>query len=39
VEVHIDPARLLTVVVGDREKLMTSLKGLDLGDVADVSVM
>jgi zinc protease len=36
---HIDPARLLTVVVGDREKLMTSLKALDLGDVADVSVM
>jgi len=36
---HIDPERLLTVVVGDREKLMTSLKGLDLGDVADVSVM
>jgi predicted Zn-dependent peptidase len=36
---HIDPARLLTIVVGDREKLMTSLKGLELGDVADVSVM
>ena len=36
---HIDPDRLLTVVVGDREKLMTSLKGLELGDVADVSVM
>jgi predicted Zn-dependent peptidase len=35
---HIDPARLLTVVVGDREKLMGSLKSLDLGDVADVSV-
>jgi predicted Zn-dependent peptidase len=35
---HIDPARLLTVVVGDREKLMPALKGLELGDVADVSV-
>ena len=35
---HIDPARLLSVVVGDREKLMPSLKTLDLGDVADVSV-
>jgi zinc protease len=36
---HIDPARLLTVVVGDREKLMPSLKALDLGDVSDISVM
>jgi zinc protease len=36
---HIDPARLLTVVVGDREKLMASLKALELGDVSDVSVM
>jgi zinc protease len=35
---HIDPSRLLTVVVGDRDKLMASLKTLDLGDVADVSV-
>ena len=35
---HIDPARLLTVVVGDRDKLMPSLKALDLGDVDDVSV-
>ena len=35
---HIDPARLLAVVVGDREKLMPALKGLDLGDVADVAV-
>jgi zinc protease len=35
---HIDPARLLTVVVGDREKLMPSLKQLELGDVADISV-
>ena len=36
---HIDPARLLTVVVGDRDKLAPSLKALDLGDVADVSVV
>jgi predicted Zn-dependent peptidase len=35
---HIDPARLLAVVVGDREKLMPPLKALDLGDVADVAV-
>src|SRR4029079_9344177 len=35
---HIDPSRLLTVIVGDREKLMPALKGLDLGDIADVSV-
>ena len=32
------PSRLLTVVVGDRDKLAPSLKALDLGDVADVSV-
>jgi zinc protease len=35
---HIDPARLLTVVVGDRDKILPSLKALDLGDVSDVSV-
>jgi predicted Zn-dependent peptidase len=35
---HIDPSRLLTVVVGDREKLTAPLKALDLGDVADVAV-
>ena len=35
---HIDPARILSVVVGDREKLMAPLKTLELGDVADVSV-
>ena len=35
---HIDPSRLLTVVVGDRDKLMPSLKALELGDIADVSV-
>ena len=36
---HIDPSKLLTVVVGDREKLMPSLKALDMGDVSDISVM
>jgi predicted Zn-dependent peptidase len=35
---HIDPDRLLTVVVGDRDKLMPSLKALEMGDIADVSV-
>jgi predicted Zn-dependent peptidase len=35
---HIDPSRIVSVVVGDREKLMPSLKSLELGDVADVSV-
>jgi predicted Zn-dependent peptidase len=35
---HIDPSRLLSVVVGDRDKLMASLRTLDLGEVTDVSV-
>ena len=35
---HIDPSRLLTVVVGDRDKVLPSLKALELGDVSDVSV-
>ena len=35
---HIDPSRLLTVVVGDREMLLPSLKQLDLGDVADIAL-
>jgi predicted Zn-dependent peptidase len=35
---HIDPARLISVVVGDREKLMPTLRTLELGDVADVAV-
>ena len=35
---HIDPSRLLTVVVGDRDALTPSLKALDLGEVDDVSV-
>ena len=36
---HLDPSRLLTVIVGDREKLSPSLKSLDLGDVTDVSTI
>jgi hypothetical protein len=35
---HIDPARLLTVVVGDRDKLAPSLKALELGDVDDIKL-
>ena len=35
---HIDPARLLTVVVGDRDKLAPSLKALELGEVDDVKL-
>ncbi|HET7697948.1 MAG TPA: pitrilysin family protein [Vicinamibacterales bacterium] len=35
---HIDPAKLLSVVVGDREKVLPSLRALDAGDIADVSV-
>jgi len=35
---HIDPSRLLTVVVGDRDKVLPSLKALEMGDIADVSV-
>ena len=34
---HIDPDRLLAVIVGDRDKLAPSLKALDLGDIADVA--
>jgi zinc protease len=35
---HIHPDRLLTVIVGDRDKILTSLKALDLGDIAEISV-
>ena len=34
---HIDPDRLLAVIVGDRDKLAPSLRALDLGDIADVA--
>jgi predicted Zn-dependent peptidase len=37
-EAHIDPARLLTVIVGDREKLSPSLAALELGDASEVAV-
>jgi hypothetical protein len=32
---HIDPARLLTVIVGDRAKLADSLPRLNLGGVTE----
>jgi zinc protease len=35
---HIDPARLLTVVVGDRDKLLPSLRALEMGEAAEISV-
>ena len=34
---HIDPSRLLTVVVGDREKIGPTLDRLNLGDAAEIS--
>jgi len=34
---HIDPSRLLTVVVGDREKIGADLPRLDLGAVSEVA--
>jgi predicted Zn-dependent peptidase len=34
---HIDPDRLVAVIVGDRDKLAPSLRALDLGDIADVA--
>lgn len=36
-EAHIDPARLLTVIVGDRERVGPSLPRLELGTVAEVA--
>jgi zinc protease len=33
---HIDPARLLTVIVGDREKVGPGLPRLNLGTVTEV---
>jgi predicted Zn-dependent peptidase len=35
---HLDPSRLLTVIVGDREKVGPSLRALDLGEPSDVAV-
>jgi predicted Zn-dependent peptidase len=34
---HIDPDRLVAVIVGDRDTLAPSLRKLDLGDIADVA--
>ncbi len=35
---HLEPSRLLTVVVGDREKVGPSLHKLELGETSDVAV-
>ncbi len=35
---HLDPSRLLTVIVGDREKFGASLASLELGDVSEIAV-
>ena len=35
---HIDPSRLLTVIVGDREKVGPALPRLNLGAAADLSL-
>ena len=35
---YIDPSRLVTVIVGDRETIGTTLDPLALGEPADVSV-
>ena len=35
---HLDPSKLLTVIVGDREKLTPSIASLDLGDASEVAV-
>jgi zinc protease len=35
---HIDPARLLTVIVGDREKVSPTLAGLDLGERSEAAI-
>jgi zinc protease len=37
-QAHIDPARLLTVVVGDREKVGPTLDELELGEASDVAI-
>jgi zinc protease len=35
---HINPERLITVIVGDRDKVGPSLAALNLGDAAEVAV-
>ena len=34
---HIDPSRMLTVIVGDREKIGADLPRLELGAVSEVA--
>jgi zinc protease len=35
---HLDPSRLLTVVVGDREKVGPAMATLNLGETAEIAV-
>ena len=35
---HLAPERLLTVIVGDRDKVGPTLEGLDLGEVSEVAI-
>ena len=35
---HLDPGRLLTVIVGDREKITPTLGALDLGELSEVAI-
>jgi zinc protease len=37
-EDHLAPERLLTVIVGDRDKVGPTLEGLDLGEVSEVAI-
>jgi hypothetical protein len=33
---HIDPSRMLTVIVGDRDKIGPALARLELGDAVEI---
>jgi predicted Zn-dependent peptidase len=35
---HLDPVRLLTVIVGDRERVAPTLGALDLGELSEVAI-
>ena len=35
----IDPSRLLTVIIGDREKVSPSVASLELGAASEIAVM
>ena len=35
---HLAPERLLTVIVGDRDKVGPTLEGLNLGEVSEVAI-